>query len=233
MKFKELDVKAKTIASRYHACEKELLKIIVLVDQKKAFYHWGYNSLFAYVTKGLGLSPSVAYNFIAVTRKSHEVPELKTQVLSGKISIHKARKITPVVNRDNQKIWLERAKTQTQRQLEKEVSLAQPKTAVQEKSNYVCEKREVREHVKVLQKVPRIQLQLGVGEKAMIQLRRAQDLESQKCKSNRSLEETLTALLECYLKKNDPVEKAKRQKMRGKLNEDKGHENAGFVDLGT
>jgi predicted HNH restriction endonuclease len=52
----------------------------------------------------------------------------------------------------------------------------------------------------------------------MLKLRRAQDLVSQKKKSSMNLEQTLEALVDDYIKKHDPVEKAKRQKIKGRLN---------------
>ena len=58
---------------------------------------------------------------------------------------------------------------------------------------------------------------MGLSEKLMLKLRRAQDLESQKAKKNLNLEETLEMVLDLYLEKRDPVKKAQRQKAKGKL----------------
>jgi len=224
MKYQELNTKAKNIASRYKSCEKELLQVISTVDLKKAYLHWGYNSLFAYITKGLGLSAGVASNFSTVARKSFEVPELKNHVLQGKISIHQARRVTSVITAENKNEWLEKASTQSQKQLEREVSLVNPKLAVRESANYVSASLEVKENVKILQKVPRIQLEVGVSEKTMIKFLRAQNLESQRRRGNASLEDTLDALLDTYPRKNDPVEKAKRHEIRGKLKNTDAHD---------
>lgn len=56
-----------------------------------------------------------------------------------------------------------------------------------------------------------------LSEDLMLKLRRAQDLESQKQKRSVGLEDTLAAVLNTYLSKTDPVKKAERQKVRGKL----------------
>jgi hypothetical protein len=63
----------------------------------------------------------------------------------------------------------------------------------------------------------RVQLEVGVSEKLMIKIRRAQGLLGQKLRRGATLEETLEAIVEGYLSKHDPNERAKRQLLRGKL----------------
>src|SRR5690606_29401665 len=63
----------------------------------------------------------------------------------------------------------------------------------------------------------RTQLQVGLSEKAMLQLRRVQEVLSQKSRRPVSLEECVEKMGELYLEKHDPLKKAKRQKIRGKL----------------
>ncbi|MCC7405213.1 MAG: HNH endonuclease [Bdellovibrionales bacterium] len=63
----------------------------------------------------------------------------------------------------------------------------------------------------------RVQLEVGISEKLMIKIRRAQGLVGQKIRRGATLEETLEAMVEVYLSKHDPNERAKRQLMRGKL----------------
>jgi hypothetical protein len=217
MKYRELNEKAKSIAKQYKKCEQELIAIIIKIDQCKLFYSLGYNSLFKYVVDELNLSESIAYNFINVARKSHQVPELKRAVCSGDVSVSKARKVVPVINRANQSHWLRIVKTQSQKQIERQVALANPKVAIPEKMTYQSPQMIVQEKVSLKTSTPRVHLSLGISEKLMIQLRRAQDLECQKARQNATLEETLEKVLEIYLNRMDPARKAVRQKLRGKL----------------
>lgn len=53
----------------------------------------------------------------------------------------------------------------------------------------------------------------------MLKLRRVQDLLSQKMQKPASLEEVLESMAEQFIQKHDPVKKAERQEMRGKLME--------------
>jgi hypothetical protein len=84
--------------------------------------------------------------------------------------------------------------------------------------NYVRSENEIAE--KVVVNAPagaRVQLEVGLSEKLMIKIRRAQGLLGQKLRRGATLEETLEALVNGYLSKHDPTERAKRQLLRGKL----------------
>lgn len=100
------------------------------------------------------------------------------------------------MTKDNSEHWLELAKTLPKPQLEKAVAKVSPQAATPEKAKYISEDR--------------LQLNMGVSEKTMQKLRRAQDLVSQKTRRMASLEDALEVLLETYLQKNDPIEIAKR-----------------------
>jgi hypothetical protein len=192
--------KAMTCANNYKRAEAELLEVLQLVDQHRVYLEHSQTSTFGYVVHVLGLSESVAYNFIAVARKSVEIPELKTAIQSGELSVNKARKITSVLDSENHSHWIGLAKTLPQAKLEKEVARVQPELALPEKIKPVFQNRML--------------MQLGVSEKLLEKLKRVQDLESQRTKTPATLEQTLEVLAEGYLKRNDPMEKAKRFEIR-------------------
>ena len=188
-------------ASRcYRKTEFELIELLQDVDHHRVYLQKGYSSLFQYVVQALGLSESVAYNLIAVSRKAGEVPGLKLAVQSGSITLSNARKITPLITNANQSEWLEKASTLSQRQLEKEIVKTHPRSATPEKVKYVTESR--------------VQISLGLSEKEILKLRKAQDLLSQSSRRSVSLEEVLMELTDEYLQRHDPIEKAKRSLAR-------------------
>ena len=217
MKHEILHQKAKLVADRYKQCEQELVAIISQVDSTKSFYKLGYSSLFSYMAQALGLTEAVACNISAVVRKAYQVPKLQEKVVSGEISLSKARKLTPVITQENQDQWLKVAATKTQKQIEREVALASPKAAIIEKAQYISSHLEIKEKIEIKQNIPRLKLELGLSEKLMLKFRRCQDLESGRQKKNVSLEECLEVLTQHYLEKKDPVKKAQRQKTRGRL----------------
>jgi len=138
-----------------------------------------------------------------VARKCLEVPALKKQIDQGAISVTQARKITPVLTAANQDDLLTLAQNLSARKLEKEIATLYPKAATVEHIKYTSGKR--------------LALQCGVSEELMLKLRRIQDLESTRQRKNINLEEALEAMVKVYLHHKDPLEKAKRQKARGKL----------------
>ncbi|MCB0384744.1 MAG: HNH endonuclease, partial [Bdellovibrionales bacterium] len=80
----------------------------------------------------------------------------------------------------------------------------------------------------------RVQLQVGISEKLMIKIRRAQDLMSQKAQKPANLEATLESMVDLFLAKHDPLKKAKRQMIRGKLtgeNQSKSVQRPGDQEL--
>lgn len=218
MNLKEIDQKALETVKNYKKEEAKLLDIIGKVDRFKVYRSFGYNSLFQYCVQRLQLSESQTSGFITVARKSQEVPLIKKSIEKGTLTVSKAKRITSVITTDNQDHWIELASTSTQKKVEREVALAQPEKMITEKTTYINPLIPIGEKVSLKQNCPKIKLELGLSEKTMIQLRRAQDILSQKKKQPVNLEKTLEALLETYLLKYDPVEKAKRQESRGKLN---------------
>ncbi len=193
----QIHLRALELSTRYKRAEAELLEILAQVDRHRIYLKHGHASLFLYVVRELGLSEGVAYNLITVARKAAEVPELREHIAKGSITLSNARRITPILTRQNKDLWLEKASSLSQRQLEKEVAKIRPQTATQEGASYVNENR--------------VKLVVGLSEADMLALRRVQDLLSQARGRAVSLEETITTMTQAHLKRFDPVRRAKRQ----------------------
>src|SRR6266404_2764865 len=108
-------------AKRYLRDESDLLNTVMEIDRTRLYLKFDVRSTFAYCQKYLGLSDAVIYNFITVGRKSREIPALKLAVENQEIAVATARKIVPVLNKENQSEWIEKAKSLPQRELEREV----------------------------------------------------------------------------------------------------------------
>ncbi len=194
--FDVLHSKAIEIVGRYKKIEFELLEVLEQIDSTKAYLKLGNTSLFDYTVKALGLTESVAYNFITVSRKASIVPELKKAIQTGDLTVSKARKITPVITLESQTEWISKASELTSKALEKEVARAAPLAISSERAKYIREDR--------------LTLSLGLKEEYFKKLRRVQDLESQIKSKAVTVEEALMEMIDLFLEKRDPVEKAKR-----------------------
>jgi 5-methylcytosine-specific restriction endonuclease McrA len=203
-----LHERAVQISKSYLKAECDLIAILQKIDDCKGYREIGHKSLFDYATQSLGLSESVSYNLIAITRKSREVPKLQEMIRDQKVSISNARMIAPILTYQNQEKWLSAAASLPKRALEKEIAKEHPKTITQEQTRYVTENR--------------LELKIGISERLEEKLRHAQSLASSQAGKVIDLEGTLEELVDFYLQKNDPIEKAKRIESRGakKVNPD-------------
>jgi 5-methylcytosine-specific restriction endonuclease McrA len=195
-KHESIHEKALSRAKIFHRAEADLLDVLQELDEAKTFLHYRCTSLYEYCVKILKLSDDNAYAFIRVARKAKEVPELKEAVRKQEITTSKAKRIASVISKSNSEHWLNLAKTLPKPQLEKEVAKVSPKEATPEKAKYVSEDR--------------VNLNMSLSEKSMKKFRRVQDLVSQSRRRHSSLEDSLDELLDFYLERKDPVEKAKR-----------------------
>ena len=192
---KTLHEKAVALVKTYLRTETELISVLQEIDQRKGFRQLGFKSLFDYV-RSLGLSENIAFNLITISRKSVQVPALKEMIQDQEISLSNAKVIVSILTPENQDKWLQAAAQLPKRELEKAIAKEFPEKSVKETTRYVAEGR--------------VELKLGISEALLKKLKRIQDLESKKTAA--SLEQTLEAMADSYLQKNDPLEKAKRSK---------------------
>lgn len=197
---KKLHEKALRLTKEIKICEADLISVLRKMDKKKYYRDFNCRSLFDYAVQVLNLSESRASNFITVSRMCDKAPEIEDQIRSGELSVSKVRKICSVLTKENKKIWLLKAKTLSQKLLEREVAAENPKEKVQESLRYISKDR--------------LKLVLGLSEAAYEKLERVLDLESQKKKKSVSIEDGIESLLDLYLEKQDPVRKAKRSIQR-------------------
>ncbi|RYZ68455.1 MAG: HNH endonuclease [Proteobacteria bacterium] len=188
--------RAMRAASNYKKSQTELLDVIFDVEDQQIYLQMQIKSLYQYCVEMLGLSEATAYSLIAVMRKSREVPALKESVVSGRVTLSKARKICSVITVKNQKEWLDLARVCSARIVERAVAMASPRSAVPESMKYVAEDT--------------LEFKLAVSGEWSQLLADVKDLMSQAKRRAVSSEEALFKLLQNYKIKNDPVEKAKR-----------------------
>lgn len=209
MKFQVLHEKAVQISRVYLKAESDLIAVLQEIDDCRGYRELSFKSLFEYATQGLGLTESVTYNLITVARKSKEVPKLQEMIRNQEVSISNARMIAPVLTFENQDRWLSAAASMSKRSLEKEIARERPELAVQERVRFVADER--------------LEVKVGISQALHEKLTRVQDLVSSQFGQAADLEKTLEALVDLYIEKKDPVEKAKRAEAREEKREIQSH----------
>lgn len=197
-----LHLEAVRASENYHRSESYLLEVLCLVEDRKFHLECGVGSIYKYCVRLLGLSKAVSYALIAVIRKSKEVPELKLAVQSGKVTLSKAKKICSVVTPENHKEWLDLARYETSRVIEKCVAAANPREAIRESAVYKTGDR--------------LEFKLGVSEEWLNALTEVKDLLSQKESTAVTSEAALLKLMRDFIEKHDPIKKAERARRRAK-----------------
>jgi hypothetical protein len=192
---KELHSAAMSASQNHKLAEATLVSVLEVVEQKQIYLEFGTATLFKYCVEILDLSKAISYELVAVINKGREVPEIKSAVKNGEISLSKAKKICSVITPADHKQWLALARVETSRNIEKCVGLARPEKTV-ESAFYKTEDR--------------LQYQLGVSEVWMTELEEVKNLLSQKLERAVASEEALQILMKEFIQKNDPVKKAER-----------------------
>ncbi len=178
--------------------EAELLSVLISLERSDGFRQLSYPNLFVYCRKALGLSEAQACYFLKVARTADKVPELATAVTSGEISLSQARRVAAVITPETAALWIEKAATLPQRELERAVTIANPKAIVREKIKPVAPERS--------------EMRLGISVELERKIQRVREVLSRASKTHVTLEAALEEMVELFLERKDPVEKAKRAK---------------------
>ena len=182
-----LHERALDLVRRYKQVESELLECLQEIERKKIYIKFGYKSLFEYAVKALSLPEGTAYNFINISRKAKEIPELKLAIQNGEFTVSKARKISSVITPENKNYWISLAKELPQHALEREINKESK-----------------------IPKGKKIRLALEVTSSLMQKITRAQDIESRKKRNKIGLEQLFETMADLYLITNE-AKKAKKE----------------------
>ena len=181
--------------------EAEILDLIAQADQTKDFLMLvQYPSLFSYCVKEIGLTEAETCNFLALYKKSKEIPALTEAIQSGEVSVSKLRHICPVINAENQNHWIEKAKTETNKNLIDEVAKTSP---------YTKRKTVVKPTGEGMKR-----LSIDVSPEFMQKLLRLQEV-----LKDSDITRVLEVAIDDTLEKRDPVKKADGAEERAKKKE--------------
>ena len=191
--------KAVVASQNLKASEAALIRALQEVDKYLVHRFIGYNSLFQYAVRALGLSEHQAYGFITVARKALKLPALQAAIESGEVTVSKVRKVTSVINEHNQMKWLELARTSTRLELEKAIALENPRASIPEGMRFVTENV--------------LDLRAAVSEETYQLLMEAKAIQSQG-RSNPTIDDVLKVVLREHNERHNPVKKAERAQAR-------------------
>jgi hypothetical protein len=142
---------------------------------------------------------------------------------SGKLSVAKARRIAPVINHSNVDEWVDKARINTHRNLEKLVAANNADlelgVGMGESARYLTEKT--------------VEVRLTMTEAEYLEFKRAQELLCQKMRRPVTLQKTLSHAIGEMIKREDPVLKAQRQLVKAKRGIKSNCELVARSEIGT
>jgi 5-methylcytosine-specific restriction endonuclease McrA len=180
-------------AASVRQAEAAVLQTVMNVDVLKLYRKFNLPSTYAYCMEILELTEPEACNYINVARKIREVPELHAAIESGDLKVAKARKIVPVLNKENQAEWISKAATLSYKALEREVAREKPQAARPDRIKHTGPGW--------------MRLEANITEETWAKFAHVQDLIS-----SASYDEVLSRVLSQYIEKHDPLKKAERAK---------------------
>lgn len=189
-------LKAVRCAANYRTSRVLLIEALLEAEREGVVQRKACTSLHNYCVKILMLADDEACSLIAIARKSVEIPEVKTLIHEGKISISNARRIVPHLTQENKDTWLEKAQTLSQYELRKEIVKIKPETATPECIRPVAENLAV--------------LTIHISDPTHALWREASDVMARKGKAPKSQDELLALAMNALLEKEDPLRKAQR-----------------------
>ena len=99
---------------------------LLVARRTSAHRELGYGSFTEYVERLFGYAPRVTHEKLRVAEALESLPELSRELREGGLSFSQVRELTRVVTPETERIWLDRAKGRTVRQVERLVSGRRP-----------------------------------------------------------------------------------------------------------
>ena len=190
-----LHLRALELARKHRAVEAALVRALIEIDREKLHLPLGYPSLFQYVVSALQMSESVAYAFILVARKARSVPALAAALDGERLSVAKASRIASALDDSDARSLIDFAATHTARETEREAAKLKPGARKRDSV------REVDGEM--------VEIRILIPKEALADLERIQALEAQRGR-DASLSASVIAAAKTYLRRRDPVPKARR-----------------------
>lgn len=196
-KQKQIHERVAQAVRQYNLSHSQLFQALTEAYEEKVYLEFGCTNLFQYAVKIHGLTEGNAQMFNSVVKKAQTVSKLKEEIVDGKLDISKVARVVSVITPENQNEWIEKIESLPKSELEKEVAKVSPSAVQRETLRRLTEDK--------------ISFTIHVTNKELEEIKRAQEiLSSKKRKAVVSTKELLLGLVEDFLKKEDPIQKADR-----------------------
>ena len=194
-KFDQLAICAGRDHRRSEQC---VIEALINIEQSNTHRALGL-TLYSYAMERMGLTEAVAVAMTTVARKAMSLPPLREALASLQLSGSKASRIISAITNENASELIEFASTHTSLEIDFEVARRNPKARAKDKVKVIGEDA--------------VQISITVSKATFEKLKRVKSLEAQKGKES-SMSAAVEAMVDLYIKINDPREWAARKSAR-------------------
>ena len=124
----EVDRRLRQALHQLQLAERNAVLWFAEVLKRRLFKDLGFSSIYQYASEALGFSPPRTAQFIRLCQSLEGLPALKNSVAAGEVSWTKAREVAKVATPQTESAWVDLARTESRRQLERRVRLAQTRS---------------------------------------------------------------------------------------------------------
>ena len=105
------------------------------VLERRLYRELGYSSMQQYAEVELAFSKSRTGDFLSICRRLEKLPAVRKELSAGRLGYTKAREVVKVADAQNEREWVEVARTRSRRELEREVKRARQAARVSEQAS--------------------------------------------------------------------------------------------------
>ena len=124
----EVDRRLRQALHQLQLAERNAVLWFAEVLKRRLFKDLGFSSIYQYAGEALGFSPPRTAQFIRLCESLEGLPGLKQSVATGEVSWTKAREVAKVATPQTESAWVNLARTESRRQLERRVRLTQTRS---------------------------------------------------------------------------------------------------------
>ena len=195
----KLHIAAVTCSANLFRNEKNLIKILIQVERRRIYKRFNRRNLLEYITKDLKIDSTYKFELNRVTLKALEIPVLGKALVEGSLRVGHARRIISKLTCENAEYWVEFAKSHTFKEVREHVA----------RSNLESVTRETKKRLSGTQ----TRISFVANDSLVEKLERVQALLAQRGKKGKTVD-AIAEMCDLFLKREDPVEKAKRSQVR-------------------
>jgi len=134
----DVETRLRTALHALQRAECDALIWFCEIRDRRLYRDLGCSSIWQYAIERLGFSRTKTAYFLRLAKSFHALPALKQSVAAGEITWTQAREVVKVATPRTESTWIERAKTSSRRELERQVASTRARAEARTRVHTQC-----------------------------------------------------------------------------------------------